>query len=111
MRFSGIIGFTETVEDGLDIYKEQITERPYRGDVIRNIGRNVDTTDKINADFNINNEFSVVSDSYLRENFMRMRYICWRGVKWKITSADASTFPRIIINVGGVYNDPAPSAQ
>lgn len=104
MVYSGCIGFATTVEQAQSVYTESIVERRVRGYVVRNT-RKLQNTSNTNSDVDIYNEFEITGNSFLRENIASMRYITWRGVKWKITSADASTYPKIVLQVGGVYNE------
>jgi hypothetical protein len=39
------------------------------------------------------------------ENLHFMKYLVYRGVKWHISGVDDTKLPRIIINIGGVYNE------
>lgn len=102
-KFYGKIGYIDTVETSPGVWEEQITERNYYGDVIRNT-RRLQTADKLNDDINISNEFSIVADPYAMNHFYSMKYIEFMGAKWKISNVDASTYPRLILSVGGLYN-------
>lgn len=102
-KFYGKIGYAEMVETSPGVWEEQITERNYYGDVIRNT-RRLQTADQLNDNINIANEFSIVSDPYAMQHFHSMCYIEFMGTKWKISNVDASTYPRLILSVGGVYN-------
>lgn len=104
MVYSGYIGFATTIEQAQSVYTEAIVEKKVRGNVVRNT-RKLQNTSNTNSDVDIYNEFEITGNSFLRENIASMRYITWRGVKWKITSADASTYPKIVLQVGGVYNE------
>ena len=84
------------------IWEEQITERSYYGELIRNT-RRLQTTDKVNDDLTISNQISIVSDPYAINNFHAMKYAVLWGTKWKITSVEVQ-YPRLILEVGGVYN-------
>ena len=35
----------------------------------------------------------------------RIVYAEYKGVKWKVTTIDPSSFPRIALTLGGVYTD------
>lgn len=101
-KFSGKVGYETYVDDGNGIWNKEVTERKCYGDIIRNRRHN-DSSDKVNDDLSLGNEFSIVSDSYARENFPRMLYLEWMGTKWKISNV-AVQYPRLILSVGGVYN-------
>ena len=105
MKFYGKVGFMETVETTPGVYEEQITERSYYGDVIRNSRRYSGSSEKVNDDLDINNEISIVADAYAYQNFHALRYVEWMGAKWKVSSVTVER-PRLILSVGGVYNEP-----
>lgn len=101
-KFYGVIGYATTVETKPGVWEEQITERKYYGDLIRNT-RRLESSGNLNDNVTINNEISIVADPYAYENFHSMRYVKFMGTAWKITSADVQ-YPRLILSVGGVYN-------
>ena len=101
-KFYGKIGYANTVETKPGVYEEQIVERSYYGDLIRN-SRRVQSADQVNDDINISNEISIVADPYATNNFHTMRYAVFMGTKWKISNVEVS-YPRLILTLGGVYN-------
>lgn len=104
-KFYGVIGYAETVEKVKTkpgVWKEEITEKTYYGDFIRNT-RRLQTTDQLNDNINVANEISIVSDPFANENFHSMRYVEFMGAKWKITNVEVQ-YPRLILTIGGVYN-------
>lgn len=101
-KWYGVIGYADTVEVEPGIWEEQVTERPYYGELIRNT-RRLQTTDKVNDDLTISNQISIVSDPYAINNFHAMKYAVLWGTKWKITSVEVQ-YPRLVLEVGGVYN-------
>lgn len=104
-KFYGIIGYSETKEVSPGIWKEVITEREYCGDLLRNTNK-FQSSDKLNDNINISNEVSIVADPYARDNFHLMRYVRFNNhdVRWKVISVEVQ-YPRLILNVGGVYNE------
>lgn len=101
-KFYGKIGYASTVETKPGVYEEQIVERSYYGDLIRNT-RRLQGADQVNDDINISNEISIVADPYATNNFHTMRYAVFMGTKWKISNVEVS-YPRLILTLGGVYN-------
>lgn len=101
-KFYGKIGYASTVETKPGVYEEQIVERSYYGDLIRNT-RRLQSADQVNDDINISNEISIVADPYATNNFHTMRYAVFMGTKWKILNVEVS-YPRLILTLGGVYN-------
>lgn len=101
-KWSGIIGYAEKVEVRPGVWDEGITERPYFGDVGRNV-RRLQGGVSVNDGITISNEISVVSDPYAIQNFHKMRYLSYMGENWRIESAEVQ-YPRIVLTLGGVWN-------
>ena len=101
-KFYGKIGYASTVETKPGVYEEQIVERSYYGDLIRNTRRR-QSADQDNDDINISYEISIVADPFATNNFHTMRYAVFMGTKWKISNVEVS-YPRLILTLGGVYN-------
>lgn len=101
-KFYGVIGYAETVETTPGVWEEQIVERNYYGDLIRNT-RRLQSADQLNDNINVANEISIVSDPYARDNFHSMRYVEFQGAKWKISNVEVQ-YPRLILTIGGLYN-------
>ena len=102
-KYYGVIGYAETVETAPGVYEEQITERNYYGELVRNT-RRLQTSDQVNDNINIANEISIIADPFATQNFHAMRYIEFMGAKWKITNVEVR-YPRLILTIGGLYND------
>ena len=102
MKWFGTIGYADQVETKPGVWEDEITEREYFGDLIRNT-RRLQMTDKLNDDIEISNEISIVSDPYANENFHSMRYAMYMGTKWKITNVEVQ-YPRLILSLRGIYN-------
>lgn len=101
-KWCGIIGYAEQVETTPGVWSEQITERKYYGDVIRN-NRRLQSAGKLNDDINVGNEISIIADPFANNNFHSMRYVEFMGTKWKVTTVDVQ-YPRLLLSLGGVYN-------
>lgn len=101
-KFYGVIGYAILEEKNPGVWKEQVTERRYFGDLIRNT-RQLQTADKLNDDVNVANEISIIADPFAYQNFYTMRYIEFMGAKWKISKVEVQ-YPRLILTIGGVYN-------
>lgn len=102
-KYYGTIGYAKTIETTPGVWEETIIEKNYKGDVLRN-ARRYESADKLNDNININNQISIIADSYAYENFFSMRYITWFGSKWKITNIEVQR-PRLLLTIGGIYND------
>lgn len=107
-RFYDKVGYGESVEtpSGSGNYVDLITERPYYGDVVRN-SRRLEKGESLNDDVSVGNLISIVADAYANEHFFAIRYIRWAGTLWTVTTVEVQS-PRLILNLGSVYNGPVP---
>lgn len=101
-KFYGKVGFLRTEESAPDVYSEVLTERLYKGDVIRNQKR-YQSSESLNDDVVLSNNISIVADSYANENVFAIKYVIYKGVPWKVTNVEIQR-PRIILTLGGKYN-------
>ena len=103
MKYCGKIGFAMGDEESAPgVWTEQITERTYYGDLIRNT-RRLQSSGNQNDNILISNEISIIADPFAYENFHAIRYAMYMGTKWKVTSVDVQ-YPRLILSLGEVYN-------
>lgn len=103
-RFYGKVGYGETVNLGNGIYEDQIIERQYYGDVIRNT-RDLVNAEKVNDNLAVGNSISIVADPYANDHFFAIRYVEWAGTLWKVSNVEVQS-PRLLLRLGGVYNGP-----
>ena len=101
-KFYGLVGYEETAETAPGVYEEQITERPYYGDVLRN-SRRLQSADQVNDNVNISNEISIVADPYAMANFHSMRYVVYMNTKWKVSNVSVQ-YPRLVLTLGDLYH-------
>lgn len=103
MKFSGKVGFwVKDIETSPGMWDSKIVERSYTGNVLEYI-RRFQNESKQNEDLALDNQISILSDLYARDNWMSIKYVDWNGVRWKVSSVRLS-YPRIILQLGGVYN-------
>ena len=102
-KWYGNIGYGVTEETSPGVWTEEIVERQYYGDIIRNL-RRLETSDQVNDNVSVSNEISIVSDPYAFENFHSIRWVEFMGSKWKVTNIEVQ-YPRLLLSLGGVYND------
>lgn len=101
-KFYGIVGFAkEPDDDGHGVWKPSIEERPYYGDVTRDI-RKFSNSDKVNGDLDISNEISIVADPFAYDHFYSIRYVIFGGAKWKVSNVEVQR-PRLRLTIGGLY--------
>lgn len=104
MKFIGEVGFwVKDVETKPDIWRPQIFLRRYPGDVIRDTRRFQQMSNTQNENFTVSNRISILADLYAQNNWHSIRYVTWKGVKWKVSSVEVN-YPRLILDLGGVYN-------
>ena len=101
-KFYGKVGYGISKETAPGVWVDEIVERPYYGELVRNT-RKMQMSDKVIDDINIANEISILADPFARDNFQYIRYVEFMGVKWKVTTIEVQ-FPRLILSIGGLYN-------
>lgn len=104
-KFYGAIGYVEIVESYPGVWNEQIIEKMYKGDVLKNTHK-WDKGEGLNDNLNVNHSISIVSDDYICQNLFAIKYVTWMGTRWKVLSAEIQR-PRVILSIGGVYNGPS----
>lgn len=104
-KFYGSVGYGETVETRPGVWEDQIIEKQYYGDVVRNT-RQLREGEHLNNDLSVSNSISIVADAYAFEHFFAIRYVSWAGARWTVSEVDASSRPRLLLRLGGVYNGP-----
>lgn len=101
-RWFGKIGYAEHVETKPGIWKEQIVERAYAGDLNRNV-RKFQNGGSVNGEVDIANDISIVADPYAIQHFHDMRYAEFMGSKFIVSNVEVQ-YPRLILTLGGKYN-------
>lgn len=102
MKWHGVIGFSDTVEEEPGIWIDDIFEHTYYGDILRNT-RSLQNNGGVNDDINVSNQISIIADPYAMRTFHSIRYVEFMGTKWKVTNVEVQ-YPRLILTIGGVYN-------
>lgn len=105
-RYFGRVGYGQDVDTGGGVWKTQITEKRYYGDVVQDF-RRLQDAEKVNKNLTTSTSISIVSDSYANENFSAIRYVEWAGTLWEVTVVNQE-HPRLILQLGGKYNGPTP---
>lgn len=102
-KWYGKIGYVSKVETKPGVWEEQVVEKPYFGDLIKQT-RLLQNSGDVNDSINISNQISIVADPYATDHIHSMRYIEFQGANWKISAADPTQYPRITLTLGGLYN-------
>lgn len=110
-RFSGKVGYAETVEEKIDgvgtgKWVETYQERQYYGDVIRNRRSKWESSGSLNDNITFSSDISIVADPFACNNFQHIRYVIWMNQKFKVSNIELQ-YPRLILSLGGVYNEQA----
>lgn len=107
-RFHGNIGYGSSEEKDLGVWDDVIVERPYTGDVVRNI-RSLREGEQLNPNLSVQNSISVVADAYAYEHFFAIRYVEWAGTLWTVSAVEVQR-PRLLLTLGEVYHGPTPGS-
>lgn len=104
MRFHGKVGYRDTVETKPGLFEEAIVFKEYYGDVLRNTKRDYQGS-KVVSDIQVSNQISIVADPYALGHFFNLKCVDWQGTLWSVTDVDASQPPRLILSLGGKYDE------
>lgn len=107
MKYYGNAGFRlKDVEVEPDVYEPQLVVKRVRGNVISSRYRRDQNGDESTIDnIRITNQISLVADQFFMKHISNLLYMEYQGVKWKVESFDVSRAPRVIVDLGGVYNE------
>ena len=108
-KYFGEIVFSKTEKFDNGIVAEKTVGRKYKGDVEKN-WRRWETGERLNDNININNTLSIVADSFLFAHLGMIRAVEWMGSYWEVSSIEVKR-PRLILEIGGVYNGPTPGSS
>ena len=101
-KFYGIIGYSETQKTAPGVWTDIVVERPYTGDVLKNM-RQWRDNGNVNPDDTISDTISIIADGFILENLYSMKYVKWRGETLAIVSVVVER-PRVIIAIGGLFS-------
>ena len=108
MKFYDKVGFAVTEELDPDehpgMWVDDIKEFYYVGELVRNLDSRWISTQQVNDDLRINNKISILADPFAERNFHAIKYIWFKGVRWKVISVEVNR-PRLILTTGGEYHD------
>ena len=107
-KFFGEIGFATQVQTEPGIWEDKIVEKQYYGDVFRE-ARRFGSSDEILGSINLSNQISIIADGFLTDNIQNLKYVRWMGGLWKISYVELK-FPRLVLELTGVYNGPTASS-
>lgn len=108
-RFCGKVGYVTSIEESPGVFKNVPEEYTYYGD-ITNISKRWQTNDNLNDDIRLEQNVSIMADSYAWENYFKIRYVIIDGTAWRVTNVTVSR-PRITLYIGGIYNGKTVSTE
>ena len=82
----------------------QDTVREYYGDIKRNTTRWAGNSNSTNDNLTVSTQISIVGDPFAVEKFHSIKWVEFLGAKWSVDSVDPTQPPRLILNLGGVWN-------
>lgn len=103
MKFSGKIGFVSYEETRPDVWENVEHEFKYKGDVLQDRRRYVPTEGSTETSMKLNNRISILMDKRLRDNYSHLKYVEWKGSKWKVDEIEIDS-PRIYLYLGTEYD-------
>lgn len=106
-KWYGKVGYIITEESVPGRWTAKPVERDYFGDVL-SISSRWYSSNNINDNLDISKRISIVADPFAYDNFALIKYVEYMGTLWDVNSIEPQ-YPRIILNIGGVYNGETPS--
>ena len=103
-KWHGIVGYIKPVRTSPGVYTNDLIERNYYGDIIRNSRGWSTPSEGTNDNLTLNNQISILADSFATDNSGFMKYVEIKGVKWKITNIEIQ-HPRLLLTIGGLFNE------
>lgn len=103
-KYSGLIGFVRNYEKEPGIWEDEVTEKHYTGDILKNNQRFA-VSNTTSGEIKITNQFSIMGNSYAFDHVSDIRYLEWRGNRWIIETIELQ-YPRLVMTIGGLYNGP-----
>jgi hypothetical protein len=103
-RFYGRVGYGSSVESKPGVWTDEIVERSYFGDVVRNT-RHSEVGMDVNSGLSLRNSISIVADDYATSHIQAIKYIEYSGTLWTVSDVEVQR-PRLILRLGEVYNGP-----
>lgn len=103
-RWYGNVGFAVSKNTAPGVWLPEIEIHPYVGDTI-SLRSNWQNVNQVNDDIQINTTIEIVADPFAYANFTHIRFVEMHGQRLKVTSVDPSTYPRIVLTIGGLYEN------
>lgn len=97
------IGFAISQEKSSGVFIEAIEERYYVGEIFKNTMSSY-SNQSVNPNLSLSNKFSMLVDSFSKDNHQKIRYAVFWGSKWKVTNIEIEG-KRLILTIGGKYNE------
>lgn len=105
-KYPGKVGIMVTEETAPGKWEEIITERECMVELKTLYNRYVSSESQtLYEDISLNNQASIVADPYINSHFPSIKYLEFKGIKWRVRSVDATKYPRLIMMLGEVYTD------
>ena len=101
-KWYGEICFGYTEETSRGIYEKVETRRNYYGNLKRDTKMSYSVGTEVNPNIKFNNIISVISDEYLNNHLIDIKYIDFYGSKWKVASFELA-HPRVNLTLGDLY--------
>lgn len=102
-KYYGTIAFSITKETRPGVWMEEIIQKKYVGDIIRNSRHMSESQDTTNREVRLSNQISIVAkDGFIIEHFQNIIFVEWLGAKWAVSSIDIN-YPRLTLTLGGPY--------
>ena len=108
MKFAGHVGFWITSDETKPgIFEDHMVEKYYTGDVTRAYNKWGARSEATTDELSLNNQISIVGDLFAQENWPSIKYVLWKGFRWKVNTVGIS-FPKLTLEIGGEWHGEVP---
>lgn len=105
-KYHGKVGIMVEEETAPGKWREILTEQECSIELKTIYNRYVspDNT-SLYDDIALSNQVSIIANPFINSHFPSIKYVEFKGIKWKVKSVDSSKYPRLIMTLGEVYTN------
>lgn len=102
-RFAGTVGYTVQEETTPGVWTTVEKTRKMKGDIMKQVASH-QSSEYLHDDVVLSHRVSLIGDAYAFDNYFNISWVKMDTQKWKVASIEVDR-PRIIVTLGGVWNE------
>lgn len=108
-KWHGKVGFVMSEEIRPSVWEDVVTEKFFKGDMLK-LGSRWTNTEYKNDDLVIANRISILMDPWMTKHFHQIKFVVWKNAAFKVANIEVE-YPRLTLELGGVYNGPRAESE